>query len=77
MRGKKGRTHEGADDARRGGYVRARIDESIYDLSEEIKLDKNKKHHIEVVVDRLVMKPDLTRRLTDSVETALSLSAGL
>ena len=58
------------DDARRGGYARARVDGSIYDLSEEITLDKNKKHHIEVVVDRLVMKPDLARRLTDSVETA-------
>ena len=77
VRGKKGEHTKVLDDARRGGYVRARIDESIYDLSEEIKLDKNKKHHIDVVVDRLVMKPDLARRLTDSVETALSLSGGL
>ena len=77
VRGKKGEHTKVLDDARRGGYVRARIDESVYDLSEEIKLDKNKKHHIDVVVDRLVMKPDLARRLTDSVETALSLSGGL
>ena len=77
VRGKKGEHTKVLDDARRGGFVRARIDESVYDLSEEIKLDKNKKHHIDVVVDRLVMKPDLARRLTDSVETALSLSGGL
>ena len=77
VRGKKGEHTKVLEDARRGGFVRARIDESVYDLSEEIKLDKNKKHHIDVVVDRLVMKPDLARRLTDSVETALSLSGGL
>ena len=77
VRGKKGEHAKVFEDARKGGYARVRVDGSIYDLTEEISLDKNKKHHIEVVVDRLVMKPDLTRRLTDSVETALSLSGGL
>ena len=77
VRGKKGEHTKVFEDARKGGYARVRVDGSIYDLTEEISLDKNKKHHIEVVVDRLVMKQDLTRRLTDSVETALSLSGGL
>ena len=77
VRGKKGEHTKVFDDARRGGYVRVRIDGSIYDLTEEIKLDKNRKHHIEVIVDRLIMKPDLARRLTDSVETASNLSGGL
>lgn len=77
VRGKKGEHIKVFDDARRGGYVRVRLDGSVYDLSEEIALDKNKKHHIEVVVDRLIMKPDLARRLTDSVETASNLSGGL
>ena len=77
VRGKKGEHTKIFEDARKGGYARVRVDGSIYDLTEEISLDKNKKHHIEVVVDRLVMKQDLTRRLTDSVETALSLSGGL
>ena len=77
VRGKKGEHTKIFEDARKGGYARVRVDGSVYDLTEEISLDKNKKHHIEVVVDRLVMKQDLTRRLTDSVETALSLSGGL
>ena len=77
VRGKKGEHAKVFDDARRGGYVRVRIDGSVYDLTEEITLDKNKKHHIEVIVDRLIMKPDLARRLTDSVETASNLSGGL
>ena len=77
VRGKKGEHIKVFDDARRGGFVRVRVDSSVYDLSEEIALDKNKKHHIEVVVDRLIMKPDLARRLTDSVETASNLSGGL
>ena len=77
VRGKKGEHQKVFEDARRGGYARVRVDGSIYDLTEEIKLDKNKKHHIELVVDRLVMKPDLARRLTDSVETAANLSGGL
>ena len=77
VRGKKGEHQKVFEDARRGGYARVRVDGSIYELSEEISLDKNKKHHIEVIVDRLMMKPDLARRLTDSVETAASLSGGL
>ena len=77
VRGKKGEHQKGFEDARRGGYARVRVDGSIYELSEEISLDKNKKHHIEVIVDRLMMKPDLARRLTDSVETAANLSGGL
>ncbi len=77
VRGKKGEHQKVFEDARRGGYARVRVDGSIYELSEEISLDKNKKHHIEVIVDRLMMKPDLARRLTDSVETAANLSGGL
>ena len=77
VRGKKGEHQKVFDDARRGGYARVRVDGSLYELTEEILLDKNKKHHIEVVVDRLIMKPDLARRLTDSVETAANLSGGL
>ena len=77
VRGKKGEHQKVFDDARRGGYARVRVDGSLYELTEEIPLDKNKKHHIEVVVDRLIMKPDLARRLTDSVETAANLSGRL
>ena len=77
VRGKKGEHQKVFDDARRGGYARVRVDGSLYELTEEIPLDKNKKHHIEVVIDRLIMKPDLARRLTDSVETASNLSGGL
>ena len=77
VRGNKGEHQKVFDDARRGGYARVRVDGSLYELTEEIPLDKNKKHHIEVVVDRLIMKPDLARRLTDSVETAANLSGGL
>ena len=76
-RSKKGTHQKIFEDARKGGYARVRVDGSIYDLTEEISLDKNKKHSIEVVIDRLVMKPDLARRLTDSVETAANLSGGL
>jgi excinuclease ABC subunit A len=75
--GKKGEHQKVLDDARRGGYARVRVDGSLYDLTEKILLDKNKKHNIEVVIDRLVMKPELARRLTDSVETAVNLSGGL
>ena len=71
VRGKKGEHQKVFEDARRSGYARVRVDGSLYELTEDIALDKNKKHHIEVVVDRLIMKPDLARRLTDSVETAL------
>ena len=77
VRGKKGEHQKVFEDARRGGYARVRVDGSLYELTEEISLDKNKKHHIEVVVDRLIMKPNLARRLTDSVETASKLSGGL
>ena len=77
IRAKKGEHVKIFEDARRSGYVRVRVDGSIYDLTEEIKLDKNKKHSIEVVVDRLVIKEDIVRRLTDSVETASALSGNL
>ncbi len=77
VRGKKGEHQKIFEDARRGGYARVRVDGSLYELTEDISPDKNKKHHIEVVVDRLIMKPDLARRLTDSVETASNLSGGL
>ena len=77
VRGKKGEHQKVLDEARRGGYARVRVDGSVYDLTEEIRLDKNKKHTIDVVIDRLMMKTDLARRLTDSVETAANLSGGL
>ena len=77
IRGKKGEHQKVFEDARRSGYVRARVDGSLYELTEEIKLDKNKKHNIEIVVDRLVIRDDIARRLTDSVETAASLGGGL
>ncbi len=77
IRGKKGEHQKIFEDARKSGYVRVRVDGSLYDLSEEIALDKNKKHNIEVVVDRLVIREDITRRLTDSVEVASNLSGGL
>ena len=77
IRGKKGEHAKIFEDARRSGYVRCRVDGIAYDLSEEIRLDKNKKHNIEVVVDRLVIKEDMARRLTDSVEIAANLSGGL
>ena len=77
IRGRKGEYQKVFEDARRSGFVRVRVDGSIYDLSEDIKPDKNLKHTIEIVVDRLVVKPDIVRRLTDSVETATRLSGGL
>ena len=77
IRGKKGEHAKIFEDARRSGYVRCRVDGIAYDLSEEIKLEKNKKHNIEIVVDRLVIREDITRRLTDSVEIASNLSGGL
>ena len=77
IRGKKGEHQKVFADAKKSGYVRVRVDGVIYDLSEEISVAKTKKHNIEVVVDRLVMKEDIARRLTDSVETALKLSGGL
>ena len=77
VRGRKGEHTKLLEDAKKSGYVRARVDGIAYDLSEEIKLEKNKKHDIEIVVDRLVIKPEIVRRLTDSSETALSLAGGL
>ncbi len=77
VRGKKGRHEKVIDSARRSGYVRARVDGSIYDLSEDIELDKNIKHNIEIVVDRAVIRDGAQSRLTDSLENALSLSGGL
>ncbi len=77
IRGKKGEHAKIFEDARKSGYVRVRVDGSLYDLSEEIKLDKNKKHNIEVVVDRLVIREDIVQRLTDSVEVASGLAGGL
>lgn len=77
VRGRKGEYKKELDHARKSGYVRVRIDGIIYDLSEEIKLEKNKKHTIEIVVDRLVIKPDIKSRLTDSIEIVSSLTGGL
>ncbi len=77
VRGRKGEHVKVLDRARKGGYVRVRIDGNLYELTEEIKLDKNIKHNIEIVVDRLVAKPGIERRLTDSVESALALAEGL
>ncbi len=77
VRAKKGEHQKVFADAKKGGYVRVRVDGSIYDLSENIDLDKNKKHAIEIVIDRLIMKPDIRRRLADSVEAALKIGEGL
>ncbi len=77
IRGKKGEHAKVLEDARKSGYVRVRVDGSLYELTEEIKLDKNKKHNIEIVVDRLVVRDDIRRRLTDSIETASALAGGL
>ncbi len=77
VRGKKGRYEKEIESVRKGGFARVRVDGSIYDLSEEITLDKNIKHNIEVVVDRLVIKDGIRSRLTDSVETATKLTDGL
>ena len=76
VRGKKGEHTKVFEDAKRSGYVRARVDGNLYELDEEIKLEKNKKHSIEVIVDRLIIRPDIQQRLTDSVETAAGLSGG-
>ena len=77
IRGKKGEHAKVLEDAKRSGYVRARVDGSLYELDEEIKLEKNKKHNIEIIVDRLIVRPDVRQRLTDSVETASGLSGGI
>ena len=77
VRGRKGEYVKELENIRKSGYVRVRIDGIIYDLSEKIKIEKNKKHTIEVVVDRLVIKPEIKSRLADSVETATKLAEGL
>ena len=77
VRGRKGTHVKVLDRAKKSGYVRVRIDGNLYELSEEISLDKNIKHTIEIVVDRLVIKPGIEKRLTDSVENVLALSEGL
>lgn len=77
VRGRKGEHSKVLDSARKSGYVRVRVDGIIYDLSENIPIEKNKKHNIEIVIDRLVIKPEITSRLTDSIETASKLSGGI
>ena len=77
VRGRKGEHLKELDKARRSGYVRVRCDNTIYDLSEDIKLDKNKKHNIEIIVDRLVIKNGIQSRLAESIETALNYANGL
>ncbi len=77
VRGRKGMHEKVLDHARKSGYIRVRIDGNQYDLSEDIKLDKNIKHNIEIIVDRLIVRPGIEKRLTDSIETAMSLADGL
>ena len=77
VRGRKGRHEKVLEQAKKSGYVRVRIDGNAYELTEEIKLEKNIKHNIEIVVDRLVVKPGIERRLADSIENVLKLSDGL
>ena len=77
IRGKKGEYAKVFENARKSGYVRVRVDGSLYELDEEIKLEKNKKHNIEIIVDRLIIRPDIRQRLTDSVETASALAGGI
>ncbi len=77
VRGRKGRHEKVLDQAKRSGYVRVMVDGSQYDLSEEIRLDKNLKHNIEIIVDRLVVRPGIEKRMTDSIETVLGLTNGL
>ena len=77
VRGKKGTHQKEFERAKKSGYVRVRVDGNLYELSEEIALEKNKKHNIEVVVDRLVVREDIQSRLTDSLETAIDLTGGL
>ncbi len=77
VRGRKGEYHKLIEDAKKDGFVRLRVDGQIVDINDEIKLDKNKKHNIEIVVDRLVMRGDIQKRLVDSLETVLRLSGGI
>lgn len=77
VKGRKGEHAKVIDSARKSGYVRARVDGIVYDLSEKIPLEKNKKHNIDIIIDRLVIKPEITSRLADSIETASKLCGGL
>lgn len=77
VRGRKGEYHKLIEDARKNGYVRIRVDGEVRDINEEINLDKNRKHTLEIVVDRLVVKPEIIKRLADSIETSLHLSGGI
>ena len=77
VRGRKGTHAKLLEQAKRSGYVRVQIDGNLYELSEEISLDKNIKHNIEIVVDRLIVKPGIEKRLSDSIETVLNLAEGL
>ena len=77
IRGKKGEYAKIFENARKSGYVRVRVDGALYELDEEIQLDKNKKHNIEIIIDRLIIRPDIRQRLTDSVETASALAGGI
>ena len=77
VRARKGEHAKVFEDARRSGYVRARVDGNLYELSEEIPLEKNKKHTIEIIVDRLVIKEGINQRLTDSIEVASALTGGI
>lgn len=76
IRGKKGRHEKVIENAKKSGYVRIRVDETVYDLSEDIELELTKKHNIDIIIDRLIMKSDLRPRLSDSVETALKVAEG-
>lgn len=77
VRGRKGEHKKEFENAKRSGFVRVRADGILYDLSEEIKLEKNKKHNIEIVIDRLILKSDIRSRLSDSLESAMAVSGGL
>ncbi len=77
VRGRKGEYHKLIEDAKKGGFVRVRIDGEVFDVNDEITLDKNKKHNIEIVVDRLIIRNDIQKRLSDSLETVLQLSGGI
>jgi len=77
VRGRKGEYHKLIEDIKKGGYVRIRVDGEMYEITEEINLEKNKKHDIEIVVDRLIVRQDIRKRLADSIETVVKLSNGL
>ncbi|MDP4094192.1 MAG: excinuclease ABC subunit UvrA [Bacillota bacterium] len=77
VRGRKGEYHKLIDDAKKSGYVRLRVDGELREITEKIELDKNRKHTIEIVVDRLIVRPDIRKRLADSIESVLHLSSGL